>query len=219
MGEGDIKERAPLTASTFPPIAIPIPQLVATIKAHLAKADHSAEKSGQHFVSAGLHLAELKARYKAEVKASKSYTWPEYVEERFGLRRSRADELIRIGVSGTDDEVHASQKMRDAKRRVPKIAVANGDSSASSPPDDEIKAACAVNGEDIAIVAPTNSDETIRHRAFLHRASEAQRLARENGFETAAPGEVTDEIIKAAFLAGNAWADVMLALKQRKAAS
>jgi hypothetical protein len=32
---------------TFAPIAIPIPALVATIKAHLAKADHSAEKYGR----------------------------------------------------------------------------------------------------------------------------------------------------------------------------
>jgi hypothetical protein len=150
---------------------IPIPQLVATIKAHLSKADHSAEKSRQHFVSAGLHLAELKARYKTEVKASKSHTWPEYVEERFGLRRSRADELIRIGVSGTDDEVHASQKMRDAKRRVPKIAVAAATSPASPPPGGEIAAACAINGEDIAEQQRRVSEGLMRTLDLFERAN------------------------------------------------
>jgi hypothetical protein len=205
-------------SDSFAPI--PIPTLVATIRAHLSKAGHSAEKAGQHFVSAGLRLAELKARYRAEVKSSRSYTWPEFVEEKFGLRRSRADELIRIGVSGTDDEVRASQKMRDAKRRVPKIAVENGGSPALPPPNGAIKAPCAL--ECLDITDATDSDETIRHRAFMHRAAEAQRLAKENGLdEIAASEEVADEIIVAAFLAAKAWGDLMteltkLQLQQRK---
>lgn len=134
---------------TSAPIAIPIPHLVATIRAHLLKADHSAEKSVQHFTSAGLHLAELKARYKTEVKASKSHTWPEYVEERFGLRRSRADELIRIG-DGRDsiDKSRADKAESVRVSRSKKSPLRSGDSS--PPPDGEIKAACAVNGKNPA---------------------------------------------------------------------
>jgi hypothetical protein len=79
-------------------IEIAIPALVATIKAHLAKGAQSKEKSAQHFLSAGLHLKELKARKPSETP------WPEYVRETFGLGRERADELIRISDGTTTVE-------------------------------------------------------------------------------------------------------------------
>jgi hypothetical protein len=213
---------------TSAPIAIPIPiaTLVASVKAHLAKADHSSEKAEQHFISAGLHLAELKGRYKTEVKASKSHTWPEYVQEKFGLGRSRADELIRIGDGRTTPEKAKADKaasVAKSRARLKVAATVAATSPALPPPNGAIKAPCALECLDITDIAePTDSDETTRHRAFMHRAAEAQRLAKENGLdEIAASEEVADEIIVAAFLAAKAWGDLMteltkLQLKQRK---
>src|ERR1700722_2849398 len=69
---------------------IAITALENTVKAHLAKAAQAAEKSEQHYISAGLRLKELKARKPGDT------SWPEYVRSTFNLGQPRADELIRI---------------------------------------------------------------------------------------------------------------------------
>ena len=103
---------------------VTITSLVKTINAHLEKAKQYDEKSEQHYISAGLHLAELKDRYKQDVKASKTQTWEEFVRETFGLGRSRADELIRIASGQTT----VAETRADTAKRVQKH------SSAKKPP-------------------------------------------------------------------------------------
>jgi hypothetical protein len=79
----------------------------------------------------------------------------------------------------------------------------------------EIKSACDLNPEDPDDVAePGDSDEVIRHRIFLHHASEALRHARAIASlrQKAAPQEITDDIIKAASQAAKAWSELMQAL-------
>lgn len=88
------------------------PQLIQTIKAHLAKAAQALDKSGQHETSAGLYLKELKARKPSALP------WPEYVRATFNLGQSRADELIRIADGRTDVEtVRAGGAAREAKSK------------------------------------------------------------------------------------------------------
>jgi hypothetical protein len=87
-----------------------IPTLVNTIKAHLTKAAQAADKSEQHYVTAGLRLKELKARKPSATP------WPEYVRETFGLGRERERELIRIADGRTTvEKVRAGGAARAAK--------------------------------------------------------------------------------------------------------
>lgn len=71
---------------------IPLDTLGATIRAHIEKGDASIEKAEQHYKSAGLHLAEAKAR----VKQTPGLTWPRFLLDHCQIRRARADELIMI---------------------------------------------------------------------------------------------------------------------------
>jgi hypothetical protein len=80
--------------------------------------------------------------------------------------------------------------------------------------DGVIKSACDFNGEDPEDVAePGDSDETIRHRIFMHRATEALRHAREIGFEKMSAVEITDDIIAASMQAAEAWSDLTSKLR------
>ena len=56
------------SSSTGVAAQLTIPARVKTIKAHLNKARQYEDKSGQHYISAGLHLAELKDWHKRELK-------------------------------------------------------------------------------------------------------------------------------------------------------
>jgi hypothetical protein len=107
---------------------ITVPALVSTIKAHLAKGVQSKEKSEQHYISAGLHLKELKARKPSETP------WPEYVRETFDLGRERADELIRIADGRTSvEKVRAGGATRAAKNIAKlKSGVSNTGSASAS---------------------------------------------------------------------------------------
>ncbi|UPT87966.1 ParB N-terminal domain-containing protein [Bradyrhizobium barranii subsp. apii] len=79
----------------------------------------------------------------------------------------------------------------------------------------KIKSSCDFNPEDPDDVAePGDSDEVIRHRIFMHHASEALRHARAIASlrQKAAPQEITDDIIEAASQAAKAWSKLMQAL-------
>jgi hypothetical protein len=110
---------------------IAVSSLVKTIKAHLEKAKQAQDRSEQHYISAGLHLAELKDRYKRYVKASKTQTWEQFARDTFGLGRSRADELIRIADGrATLDDTRAvkAASVAKSKAKVPKTAASSGGS-------------------------------------------------------------------------------------------
>jgi hypothetical protein len=113
---------------------IPVSSQVKTIKAHLEKAKQAEERSEQHYISAGLHLAELKDRYKRDVKASKFEKWDGYIRKTFGLGRSRADELIRIASGkATVAETRANTAKRVQKHSsMKKSPLANGGSGKRS---------------------------------------------------------------------------------------
>jgi len=82
--------------------------------------------------------------------------------------------------------------------------------------DGEIKPLCHLDAEDADDVAePGDTIETIRHRIFMHHASEALRHAHENGFDDALANEITEEIIDASWKAADAWADLNSDLEQR----
>jgi hypothetical protein len=108
---------------------IAIPALVATIKAHLAKAVHSHEKSEQHYITAGLRLKELKARKPSETP------WPEYVRLTFDLGRERADELIRISDGRTTVEKTRAIKA-ESMRKTRAKPVPRGTGSSSDDAED-----------------------------------------------------------------------------------
>lgn len=82
--------------------------------------------------------------------------------------------------------------------------------------DGHVKSACEFNGEDPADVAePGDSEQTIRHRIFVHHASEAVRHAHDNGFDRAAPTEITEELIAMSLQAAEAWSALANKLQQR----
>jgi|SRR6516164_6890393 len=63
-------------------------QIIAAIKAHIAKGDKAAEKSEQHYIAAGQHLHTLKAEHGG--------TWAEWeklLKTKVGIGKSRASEL------------------------------------------------------------------------------------------------------------------------------
>jgi hypothetical protein len=219
---------------------VAIRTLITTVKAHLAKAAQAADKSEQHFISAGLTLKELKGRQK-ELKKKKDavwLTWPDFVRTTFGLGPSRADELIRIGVGSTTvEETREAKAASTAKSKaklnatgvdIPQLTAGSQPVIAALPAvqtpklgefqrvDGQIKPLCHLDAEDADDVAePGDTMEMIRRRIFLHHASEALRHARENGFDAATANEIDDEILTATLQASEAWADLTSALQGR----
>jgi hypothetical protein len=93
---------------------LPLETLAATIKAHVARGDASIEKAEQHYKAAGIHLMEAKER----VMRRKDITWPAFLLQHCGVRRSRADELIAIANGRTSlAEIRESNRRRDSDRR------------------------------------------------------------------------------------------------------
>jgi hypothetical protein len=66
-------------------------ELIARIKTHIEKGDQAAEKSEQHYVTAGLHLIDLKAQHKGNWQ-----DWQTLLKTKVGIGKSRASELMQI---------------------------------------------------------------------------------------------------------------------------
>jgi hypothetical protein len=69
-----------------------VQHLVRTIREHITRGDKAAEKSEQHYVSAGRHLAALKREHGG--------TWAEWetlLKEKVGISTGRASELMQLG--------------------------------------------------------------------------------------------------------------------------
>jgi hypothetical protein len=145
---------------------IETPALVATIKTHLAKAAQSAEKSEQHFRSAGQHLKELKARKPSETP------WPEYVRETFDLGRSRADELIQIADGRTTVEKTRADKAASTANSKAKLK----DQAAASGGGSPKPTAADVPQEDQ--VADRGTSPAARRRKALHAREKKKLKAR-----------------------------------------
>lgn len=91
-------------------------QLVKTIKAHIAAGDRAAEKSQQHYISAGQHLKELKAQH--DDAGGKWVEWTALLKDKIGIRKSRASELMAIADGRrTIEQVRAATGERTARTR------------------------------------------------------------------------------------------------------
>jgi hypothetical protein len=96
------------------------------IKAHIAAGDKAVGKAEEHYIAAGLQLAEAKRRVKAEGKM----TWPAFLVGRCGVQRTRADELISIAEGRiTSAEVRnaiAARVREHRQQEVEKTPLRNG---------------------------------------------------------------------------------------------
>ena len=88
-------------------------QLVQRIKAHIAKGDQAAEKSAQHYISAGQHLKTLKAQH-----GGSWAEWEELLKTKIGIGKSRASELMQIADGRKSvEEIRANTAERTARMR------------------------------------------------------------------------------------------------------
>jgi uncharacterized protein YajQ (UPF0234 family) len=98
-------------------------ELIKAIKAHIAKGDQLKDKSEQHYISAGLHLNTLKAD---GAHKRHGLTWEQYVKDKCGISRERADQLIRIADGRTTvEQGRASTTQRVTKHRDEKAVLRN----------------------------------------------------------------------------------------------
>jgi hypothetical protein len=83
------------------------------VRAHIAKGDKAKTKADDHYIAAGLVLADLKAEHTG--------TWEEWevkVKEQAGIGKSRASELMQIADGRkTPDEVRADTSHRQQEHR------------------------------------------------------------------------------------------------------
>jgi hypothetical protein len=199
---------------------IAIKALVNTVKAHLFKADQCSEKSSQHQISAGLRLGELKIRH-AELKKKKHddwVPWAEFAEATFGLKQSRTDELIRIGVGTTNiEQTRTANAGRMKKSRAAKSASRDAD---NSKPVAALAAPAATSDacdEMPDVKAPEGTPPPeLRRFNFIYRCSEAIAYGKQNGFDDAESHEITDEIIAAARHAADVWSALVFELVRRR---
>jgi len=70
-------------------------QLARAVRVLIDKGDHAADKAEQFYKAAGVHLRKLKEDRKS-VDVKGICTWEEFVKERCGISRSRADTLIML---------------------------------------------------------------------------------------------------------------------------
>jgi phage shock protein A len=108
-------------------------QLIKTIKTHIAKGDKAAEKSEQHYISAGQHLKTLKAQH--DDAGGKWAEWETFLKEKIGIGKSRASELMQIADGRkTVEQVQADGANRVAKHEAKKISpLANGENTPAKP--------------------------------------------------------------------------------------
>lgn len=76
---------------------VPLDTLGVTIKVQIAKGDKAADKAEEHYISAGLRLAEAKER----IAHIKGQTWAVFLRKHCQINRRRADELISIAEGRT----------------------------------------------------------------------------------------------------------------------
>jgi hypothetical protein len=87
-------------------------QLVAAIKAHIAKGDKAQDKAEQHYIAAGQHLKTLKAQHEGSWAE-----WEALLKERVGIGKSRASELMLIA-DGTKTVAQVRAEKAESMRQV-----------------------------------------------------------------------------------------------------
>jgi phage N-6-adenine-methyltransferase len=101
-------------------------QLVAAIKAHIAKGDRATEKAEQHYIAAGQHLKALKAAHTGPWA-----DWESLLKTRIGIGKSRATELMQIADGRTTvEQIRAAgaERKREHDERKKISPLRNGES-------------------------------------------------------------------------------------------
>jgi hypothetical protein len=101
--------------------------LIRTIKAHIAAGDKTAQKSSDHYISAGRHLATLK-----EEHAGNWAEWTTLIKAKVGISTGRASELMQIaGGRKTVYQVRVG-KAQSMKRLGAKVSSPRGEETSSA---------------------------------------------------------------------------------------
>jgi hypothetical protein len=108
-------------------------QLVATIKACIAKSDQAGDKYEQFAIATGKHLADAKLRLEAKNKSihsqkktertEQAQTWPDFLKEHFDFSKTKANVYIRISdgrASVAKLRTEKAEQMRIARKRTPR---------------------------------------------------------------------------------------------------
>jgi hypothetical protein len=199
-----------------------IPQVAKAIKAFVAKGDKAADKAEQYYKAAGLHLKTLK-----ELKPD-GVTWEDFVKEKCGVARSRADELIQIADGRASlDQVREKNKERqkrfEQKKKAASPPLANG--HAKSDFLDEIGPVRSQKTRDDEVAEPEAdqaSDPQSYLAAFLLRTDLASKAligceGLVNEHAESAPASITKDVARAARAVATAWAALASTLEESAA--
>ena len=107
-------------------------QLIANIKAHIAKGDKLASKANDHYISAGQYLATLKKEH-----AGSWAEWEELLKTKIRISTGRASELMQIAdgrktVEGVRAGKNETSKIAHAKERAARSSL-NSEDNADDP--------------------------------------------------------------------------------------
>jgi hypothetical protein len=191
-------------------------QLVRAIKAHIEKGDKAAEKSEQHYITAGQHLKTLKAQMPQGIK------WEQYLEDHgLTIGRRGADELIQIADGRTTiEKVRADKAESVAKSRAALALRSAEDADEPQASAEAMKVKFAETEKedsfldddgDFAPVDPA-ADDACRIRGFLYRAQQSTFAAEADELK----GLVcTSEMVEAARKVITAWTALLQEMNRR----
>lgn len=186
---------------------MPLPELAKRIVVLIEKGDAAKEKADQYYIAAGIHLKDMKARKPGGT------TWVEYVNEKCGLGKSRAYELMAIADGRTTvGETRAAKAKSVKKSRSRKRPLRSGHSKPEKEAEEQEEAQAessnARPSRENSNARPSRenskSEEQSEHEEpspkpmFLLRASQAFAYA-------AYDGPVDRRIVTAARHAAVAW--------------
>jgi len=156
-------------------------QLIKTIKTHIAKGDKAAEKSEQHYISAGQHLKTLKIRH--DDAGGKWADWETFLKEKIGIGKSRASELMQIADGRkTVEQVQADGASRVAKHEAKKISpLANGETAPAKPIPPQVRR--EMEAKDAHIDELESAHENDKDLAERLRAAESKIIGLESEIE------------------------------------
>jgi hypothetical protein len=173
---------------------ITIGNRVSAVKVLLDKIERIRGETAHYEIEAGQHLIILKEEAK-----EKRIKWDDYVHDKFDIRKSYANDLIRVAKKlDTNDERKAKATKRKKKQRKNDrdVTASACDVDPTEPQEDE-------------------AEEVTRRRVFLVRAKQSVEHAEKNGFDKASNLEIDDEIITAARDAADSWFKVLESLQRR----
>ncbi|MCO5156125.1 MAG: hypothetical protein M9945_05115 [Aquamicrobium sp.] len=160
---------------------VPIETLGAEIKARVEAGDKALDKAEQHYIAAGIQLAEAKRR----LEQTKEMAWPAFLHAHCAIRRRRADDLIAIGQGRITLAEHREKNRervaahRERKRAAPALRNAENNVSELPPPiragqEEDLRAIIARQAKEIEALKRqlAKAEETIAEKEAQRRAQE-----------------------------------------------